>query len=567
MSTAGPAQIAHWQPQVLVAGAHRLAAAAELLSAVARRLTHGLAPGAVAEPGVGWSGPASRRALESVRGHVQVLLALAAALTIARDGLARGAPRLQAAKDDSARAHAGLPGPDGLLGPLALTALTISWPWPGPGAAAVVTAETLLVLARRDAAVGAARTAAAEVTAALDEAGSRCRGVLAAQSPWALRADVRASLGDHGLHTWLGRPPPDADPGDVAGWWAAHTPAEQRVLAADLVLGPLLGGLDGIPATVRDRANRTALARRLVGGESVADRAILEQLAPAAAPLDPATGRPQPPLLLVFRPDAAGGRGEVALAYGDPGTARHVAVVVPGLGTHVDPDLHRLVGDATALWRTTRRLSGAPAVAVVAWLGYDTPDLPQVALDGRARSGAELLARTVDGLRATRETDPPHLTVVGHSYGSVVAGLAVRRSPGSVDDLVVVGSPGVEADHAVDLPVGAGTVWVGAASGDPVSRLSRFGVDPAAADFGGRRFRAETRTGVAQHSHYFDEGSESLRAMAAVVAGRGAQVVLAAPRSDHGYLGALLDPLLPPPFRLGTDPAGKDPESTRRPHP
>src|SRR5439155_7923829 len=119
----------------------------------------------------------------------------------------------------------------------------------------------------------------------------------------------------------------------------------------------------------------------------------------------------------------------------------------------------------------------------------------------------------------SRGAEQPHVTVVGHSYGSLVAARAAGVQPGAVDELVVLGSPGVGADRAADVPVPDGHLWVGAASGDPVSRVSWFGADPAAAAFGGRRFNAESSDGaspLAQHCGYLEPGGEALTAVARI---------------------------------------------------
>src|SRR5439155_6853049 len=135
-----------------------------------------------------------------------------------------------------------------------------------------------------------------------------------------------------------------------------------------------------------------------------------------------------------------------------------------------------------------------------------------------------------------------HVTVVGHSYGSLVVARAAQARPGAVDDVVALGSPGLEVEQAADVAVPPGHVWVGAASGDPVSRLSWFGPDPAGAAFGARRFHAESAAGAPpldQHSGYLRPGSESLAAAALVAMGAGGRLARAPGRTDHGYAGAL----------------------------
>ena len=110
-----------------------------------------------------------------------------------------------------------------------------------------------------------------------------------------------------------------------------------------------------------------------------------------------------------------------------------MAVLVPGMSNELD--------DVPALTREARRLAAAagPGTAVVAWLGYDAPNVRQVISDGRAKSGAQQLQRFILGLRSTAAR-LQHVTVLGHSYGSLVAGLAAK-APGA-DDLVLLASPG-----------------------------------------------------------------------------------------------------------------------------
>ena len=223
---------------------------------------------------------------------------------------------------------------------------------------------------------------------------------------------------------------------------------------------------------------------------------------------------------------------------------------MPGLGSRADPGLS---GDAEAAWHlyaSTRRLREHPRPAVVAWLGYQTPDLPEVAFVQRAERGAARLAATVDALRRSRGEDQPHLTLVGHSYGSVVVALAAQRRPGDVDELVGLGSPGMTTQRATQVAVPTGHLWVGAASGDMVTHLSRFGVDPAAQSFGAHRFPAEPPGGPSDegpHASYFAPGSASLAALARIVAGDSASVPWAPPRTDHGFAGTVVPVLLLPP--------------------
>jgi alpha/beta hydrolase family protein len=179
-------------------------------------------------------------------------------------------------------------------------------------------------------------------------------------------------------------------------------------------------------------------------------------------------------------------------------------------------------------------------------MGYNAPSgvlgLPaETPLEGDAREGARYLADDVNGIRAARGADPPHLTVLGHSYGSVATGMSAAGDGLPADDIVLLGSPGSTVPHASDLKVGEDHVWIGSASQDPVSHLGHFNADPAQASYGGTRFRAENEgffhaNPIYDHVHYFDRQSESLYNMSQVVTGRYDQVQSTPPRLQLGNL-------------------------------
>jgi hypothetical protein len=130
------------------------------------------------------------------------------------------------------------------------------------------------------------------------------------------------------------------------------------------------------------------------------------------------------------------------------------------------------------------------------------------------------------------------------------------------DDAVLVGSPGTDLAHsaaAFNLPPG-GHLYVGAASGDAVTwapghvpvggipgapSLGGLGDDPSVDGFGSTRFEAEnphyTGNPLYDHSHYFDDGSESLFSMGDVVSGHGDALqhdgMTASHRGEYGMPG------------------------------
>jgi pimeloyl-ACP methyl ester carboxylesterase len=334
---------------------------------------------------------------------------------------------------------------------------------------------------------------------------------------------------------------------------------------------PKLGDLNGIPVDARSRINTQVLTddlRRVEdaaarSGVATADvlnnpaeyglpataitrytnaRRTQEGLVAAGAAVDERQQHPAI-FLLNYQPEAFGGEGAAAIALGDPDTATHTAFLVPGLGSNVrdgslaDPAGARLYGEsARAQWNTK--------TSVIMWVGYDAPDSwhdPGVWRPDMARTGARSLAADVNGLRATHLGTPTHLTVIGHSYGSTTAADAAAAYGMRADDVVLVGSPGTDlAQSAADFRLPAtGHVYVGAASSDAVTwvpghvngpglvgpTLGGLGVDPSVDGYGSTRFKAEvpgaTINPVNDHSHYFDDGSESLFSIADVVSGHG----------------------------------------------
>src|SRR5690348_11138799 len=164
--------------------------------------------------------------------------------------------------------------------------------------------------------------------------------------------------------------------------------------------------------------------------------------------------------------------GRAVEVVGDVAHATHVAIVIPGVDTTVANFDHGLghverrapAFQARQLYRAMTARTSEP-VAVVAWLGYDAPEGIGLAAvrEDRAAAGARALVSFVDGLAAGHPAAA--VTIVGHSYGSVVAGLAAPRLGSNVHDIIAIGSPGMGVDTRADLHTTA-RVWAGTAKGD-----------------------------------------------------------------------------------------------------
>jgi hypothetical protein len=362
-----------------------------------------------------------------------------------------------------------------------------------------------------------------------------------------------------------GRPP-----ADVNAWWDGLTPEQQEQAIRDFP--QLVGWLDGVPATDRDTANRLSLAQqradldareadlfnRFADATPPQKAAMLDQLEDIRAQrgkldeVDKALTKLGPRGFLLGLDTTGDGRGIVAV--GNPDTAAHTGVWVPGLGTTLEgkgmssgtvDNIDRMI----ALNNAAQNMSDTGAVSTVYWLGYDAPDLTDTSVAGeeRSKAGAEPYVNFMQGMRATHEGDPGHLVAMGHSYGTTVLGEAALTGRLPVDDIITQGSPGMHTDHARNLHIDPTHVWAGSADNDPVSQTSNvtkwtplagtvvFGpvagpvvgglvgdayedghnISPHTPDFGANSYRVDT----SGHSAYWDEGSESLRNQARILVG------------------------------------------------
>ncbi|WEH42036.1 alpha/beta hydrolase [Streptomyces sp. AM 2-1-1] len=335
--------------------------------------------------------------------------------------------------------------------------------------------------------------------------------VAAGTAGWASGSTQRAVSGPPpGSASWRadevrGRELPDpasATPAHVASFFAGLSPSQQNELVRRHP--SVVGNLDGVPLELRYRANSTAL-------KASTDPRYRSLARPGRR-------------ILAFDPR---GRGLVAEVFGDLRAARHVAVVVPGADIDAgsfdrDSDPY---GTPAGMSRSLRDATG-PDTAVIAWAGYTTPvGVGWDAATGElAEVGADRLARFTDGLAADGLVVP---TVFCHSYGSVVCGLAAHRL--HVDDLVVLGSPGMRAGSVLALRTTARvwaakdpTDWIGDVPNVEFAGMGH-GADPADPDFGARRVPARRAVG---HTGYFAPGTDSLRAFAAIAEGTAGTVLV-----------------------------------------
>jgi hypothetical protein len=342
-----------------------------------------------------------------------------------------------------------------------------------------------------------------------------------------------------------------AAPAEVRRWWDALDPAQRHTLTAGEPTA--IGSLDGVPAGARDLANRLLLdARRdevdrwIVGAHGPE----LCRLRELRAGLDALAGRladDAGPRAYLLRLDLAG-EGRAVVALGDPDRADNVLTHVPGMTaglSSLDGELSR----AARVAERAQQVAPQESTSAVLWLDYDAPDfLHEAAGAARAEAGAESLRRFQDGLRASHDGPAAHLTVSGHSYGSLVVGAAAGSAGLAADSVVFVGSPGVGVDSAAGLHVPPGQVWSTASASDIVQYAAVapgglladlavasavpvfgqwlafgrpeedlwFGRNPADPGFGARVFAAQHDAG---HLGYFDPGRPALDSLARITLG------------------------------------------------
>ena len=218
--------------------------------------------------------------------------------------------------------------------------------------------------------------------------------------------------------------------------------------------------------------------------------------------------------ILVYRPQLE----HYALLFGDLETAEHVAVVVPGVGdgTKLCQDW---IPDALNLYEAST------STGVVLWKGYDNPADVLAAATGSIECNEDVAAAAhhLTEFVASLSLEPEQsLTVVAHSFGSIVTGAALADAGLEVTDVVVAGSPGMTVDGLRDLHLQQSHFFSEQAPGDAVAELGVFGTAPASPGFGGTRMRtnAPDHPPVTAHSRYFEPGSAALENMVDVVTGR-----------------------------------------------
>ena len=355
-----------------------------------------------------------------------------------------------------------------------------------------------------------------------------------------------------------------------AAWWKGLT-QEQRDEYATLYPASV-GALDGIPSTVRDDANRMVFAEskakwelelaaippepkpKLVshgprGGMVYSQEWLdwhheyedrkeeLEARKPGMEAIEKRLNRGADsdlPEAYLLKFDGEKDDGRVILANGNPDTADHTAVYVPGTKTKL-PEIEGDLERADAMWTATNQVAPNQKVSTITWFDYNAPDnIPEAMFNRYGEKAAPDLRRFMDGMETAQGgPDKSHTTVMGHSYGSTVAGMATRQGQGSgplADDIIAIGSPGMQVEYASDLGVGREHVWAMGGGGDDVlvrqgGRIvghGEGGTIPTDKGFGGNIMASDAK----DHGDFWESGRNSLNNQAAVIAGKYDKVTL-----------------------------------------
>lgn len=248
-----------------------------------------------------------------------------------------------------------------------------------------------------------------------------------------------------------------------------------------------------------DQANRKLLAEmqqeysKLPAGQIRTDR-----LADIAG-IQNALKTPDSHLLYLAKPDDPSQMIKAATSIGDPFKADHVSVTVSGVSSSTRQSLAAMTQEAYGLRQEAQFIAAHTAgesqkISTIAWMGYQPPpvlDSWDTATDRLARAGAPNLQWFLSDLNAGSQV-PGHTTALfGHSYGSLLSGIALKDGASSmVDNVVLYGSPGFEATSPAQLGMSDKHFFVMSAPDDPIrpigglAPLHGWGADPNAIIYG-----------------------------------------------------------------------------------
>lgn len=299
-----------------------------------------------------------------------------------------------------------------------------------------------------------------------------------------------------------------------AAWWSTLSHAQRQQVIKEHP--GQVGNRDGVPAVARSEANMARIGQERTRIQGTIDKLKAEkrdhagpggtgkrmeldrQINAAEEKLDSLDAveqsmtnrrdgetRTDRQLMLL---DTSGDRLKAAVSNGNVDTADHVAVFTPGMNSTVNGSLNGYLKDTEALaghadYELKREGREGQNIATVTWVGYEPPmsdpgGIAEAMLtDDSAEKGSEDLAKFYNGINSSRSEDP-HMTALGHSWGSLTQGIALRDHQTGVDEAGFFGSPGTETRSGEQLNVPDGHAYAWEAERDAIPDLPpRYGKD------------------------------------------------------------------------------------------
>lgn len=272
---------------------------------------------------------------------------------------------------------------------------------------------------------------------------------------------LRRLLGsESGEHVWDAPP----DPAEVAERWEQISDEERRRLIDEVPW--VIGNLPGLPFSVRDEANRKTVEfsqqyPQSLSSEQLQLMADVRDILKLEENQTEEFGHGKPPIQVVAL-DITGEVPKAVVGYGDLDTASHATWQVPGMNSDAHLALEGWDEASRNLYSAQSNVPGfSGSSAVVAWLGYDTPDHPLTGDLGvlsaeAAAAGAPRFAVELNGAHAARSTSGhglPVVNVLAHSYGTTAATIALTGVKHAVDSLTMLGSAGLDTEKIPDYGV------------------------------------------------------------------------------------------------------------------
>ena len=229
-----------------------------------------------------------------------------------------------------------------------------------------------------------------------------------------------------------------------------------------------------------DQANRQLLQDMLEEYQQLPEGQIkTDRLADIAA-IREALTVPDSHLVYLEKPDDPTQMVPAATSVGDPFTADHVSVTVPGVSGTTRGTIAGMTGEAAELRNEAidiaNQVGASQNIAAVAWVGYQPPaNLGQTSVldDDLAQAGAPKLNSFLGQLDTASRNPGQTTALFGHSYGSLTSGIALGDGASQyVDNAVLYGSPGFQAVTPADLGMTDDNFFVMATSDDPINYVA-----------------------------------------------------------------------------------------------